>query len=153
MATQGCPCGNYGNPNGTCTCTQTQIQGYMSRISGSLLDRIDIHVEVPAVKYAEFSSKRSGEPSAAVRAKVKKAREAQRERFRGRKGLFKNADMSRPEVHLRDRDPVDRARSGRAGAIASASGGSSIEVELGIEYGLSTCIGTEHECIKTAHCS
>ncbi len=52
-----CPCGNYGNPNGTCTCTQTQIQRYMSKISGPLLDRIDIHVEVPAVKYAELSSK------------------------------------------------------------------------------------------------
>ncbi len=97
MATQVCPCGNYGNPNGTCTCTQTQMQRYMSKISGPLLDRIDIHVEMPAVKYAELSSKRSGEASAAVRARVKKAREIQRERFKGRKGLFKNADMSRSD--------------------------------------------------------
>ena len=116
MATQGCPCGNYGNPNATCSCpqdptdSQVQIQRYMSKISGPLLDRIDIHVEVPAVKYAELSSKKSGEASASVRARVEKAREIQRERFKGRKGLFKNADMSRPEEHLRDRDPADRAR-------------------------------------------
>jgi len=98
MATQGCPCGNYGNPNGTCSCTQTQIQRYMSRISGPLLDRIDIHVEVPAVKYVELSSKRSGEPSSAVRSRVMMAREVQRERFKGRKGLFKNADMQSKEI-------------------------------------------------------
>ena len=82
----------------------------MSKISGPLFDRIDIHVEVPAVEYAELSSKKSGEASASVRARVEKAREIQRERFKGRKGLFKNADMSRPEEHLRDRDPADRAR-------------------------------------------
>ena len=116
MATQGCPCGNYGNPNATCSCNQTQIQRYMSKISGPLLDRIDIsvgsfrHVEVPAVKYAELSGKKSGESSSAVGTRVKKAREIQRERFKGRKGLFKNADMSRPEEHLRDRDPADRAK-------------------------------------------
>ncbi len=93
-----CPCGNYGNPNATCSCNQMQIPRYMSKISGPLLDRIDIHVEVPAVKYAELSSKKSGEPSSAVRARVKKAREIQRERFKGRKGLFKNADMQSKEI-------------------------------------------------------
>ncbi len=98
IATQGCPCGNYGNPNATCSCNQMQIQRYMSKISGPLLDRIDIHVEVPAVKYAELSSKKSGEPSSAVRTRVKKAREIQRERFKGRKGLFKNADMQSKEI-------------------------------------------------------
>ncbi len=97
MATHPCPCGNFGNPNATCSCNQVQIQRYMSKISGPLLDRIDIHVEVPAVKYAELSSKKSGEPSSAVRSRVKKAREVQRERFKGRKGLFKNADMSRSD--------------------------------------------------------
>ncbi len=93
-----CPCGNYGNPNASCSCSQVQIQRYMSKISGPLLDRIDIHVEVPTVKYAELSSKISGEPSSAVRARVKRAREIQRERFKGRKGLFKNADMQSKEI-------------------------------------------------------
>ncbi len=93
-----CPCGNYGNPNATCSCSQVQIRRYMSKISGPLLDRIDIHVEVPAVKYAELSSKKSGEASASVRARVEKAREIQRERFKGRKGLFKNADMQSKEI-------------------------------------------------------
>ncbi len=93
-----CPCGNYGNPNATCNCSQVQIQRYMSKISGPLLDRIDIHIEVPAVKYSELSSKKIGESSVAIRMRVKKAREIQRERFRGRKGLFKNADMQSKEI-------------------------------------------------------
>jgi magnesium chelatase family protein len=58
----------------------------------------EIHVEVPAVKYAELSSKRSGEPSSAVRSRVMRAREVQCERFKGRKGLFKNADMQSKEI-------------------------------------------------------
>ncbi len=102
-----CPCGNYGNPNATCNCTPPTIQRYMSKISGPLLDRIDIHVEVPAVRYAELSSKKLGEPSSSVRERVKKARELQRERFTGRKGLFKNADMQSKEI--REFCQVDKA--------------------------------------------
>ena len=85
----------------------TMIQRYMSRISGPLLDRIDIHVEVPAVKYSELSSKRTGEPSRAIRERVKRAREFQRERFGGRKGLFKNADMESREI--REFCQIDKA--------------------------------------------
>jgi len=107
MATHRCPCGNFGNPNATCGCTPTTIQRYMSKISGPLLDRIDIHVEVPAVKYAELSSKKMGEPSSAVRMRVKKARGIQRDRFAGRKGLFKNADMQSKEI--REFCQVDKA--------------------------------------------
>jgi magnesium chelatase family protein len=102
-----CPCGNYGSPGASCTCTPVQIQRYMSKISGPLLDRIDIHVEVPAVKYAELSSRRSGEPSKAIRERVTKAREIQSKRFQGRKGLFKNADMQSKEI--REFCQVDRA--------------------------------------------
>jgi len=93
-----CPCGNHGAPGSRCTCTPVQIQRYMSKISGPLLDRIDIHIEVPAVKYAELSSKRSGEPSKVIRERVMKAREVQNKRFAGRKGLFKNADMQSKEI-------------------------------------------------------
>jgi magnesium chelatase family protein len=93
-----CPCGNYGNPNQECSCTQMQIQKYVGKISGPLLDRIDIHVEVPAVKYSELSSKRTGERSEEIRARVMNARSVQSARFRGRKGVYSNADMQSKEI-------------------------------------------------------
>lgn len=93
-----CPCGNYGVPGGNCTCTSNQIQKYMSKISGPLLDRIDIHIEVPPVKYSELSSRRDGESSSVIRERVKKAREIQMKRFQGRAGLFKNADMRTKDI-------------------------------------------------------
>ena len=98
MAAQGCPCGNYGNSNVECTCTPVQIQKYVGKISGPLLDRIDIHVELPAVKYSELASKRAGENSSTVRRRVIHARSAQAERFRKRRGLFSNADMDSKEI-------------------------------------------------------
>lgn len=93
-----CPCGNYGNPNKECSCTATQIHKYTSKISGPLLDRIDIHVEVPAVKYQELTSFRMGENSETIRERVVKARTIQEERFKERKGVFKNADMSSKDI-------------------------------------------------------
>ncbi len=98
IATQGCLCGNYGNPQQECTCTPMQIQKYVGKISGPLLDRIDIHVEVPAVKYTELASKRAGEFSSAIRERVIQAREIQARRFAGSKGLFSNADMESKEI-------------------------------------------------------
>jgi magnesium chelatase family protein len=88
-----CPCGNFGNPQQECSCSPNQIQRYLSKISGPLLDRIDIHVEVPAVKYQEIASDRSGEASVNVRQRVIGARKIQLERFESSKGIFKNADM------------------------------------------------------------
>jgi magnesium chelatase family protein len=88
-----CPCGNFGNPNAECTCSPQQIQRYMSKISGPLLDRIDIHIEVAAVRYQELSSKRKGEPSARVRERVVRARDVQAARYAGRGGVRRNADM------------------------------------------------------------
>jgi len=93
-----CPCGNYGNSLQECTCTPTQIQKYMGKISGPLLDRIDIHVEVPAVKYNELASKKTGESSAVIRNRVVKAREIQSKRFQNHTGLFCNADMESKEI-------------------------------------------------------
>lgn len=83
-----CPCGYYGDPTHSCTCTIQQIQKYRSRISGPLLDRIDIHVEVPAVNFKELTSERSGEPSAVVRERVQRAREIQLKRFVNEKRCF-----------------------------------------------------------------
>jgi magnesium chelatase family protein len=93
-----CPCGNFGNPYQHCTCTPQQIQRYLAKISGPLLDRIDIHIEVPPVKYQELSSDRSGEPSAVIRERVIRARQIQAERFRGLPGIYKNADMGTQEI-------------------------------------------------------
>lgn len=74
------------------------IQKYMAKISGPLLDRIDLHIEVPAVKYKELASKESGETSAAIRGRVMEARTLQRRRFTGHRGLFANADMQSKEI-------------------------------------------------------
>ncbi len=93
-----CVCGWFGDPSHECSCTPVQIQKYMAKISGPLLDRIDIHIEVPAVKYKELSDKRLSEPSSKIRERVMRAREIQLERFRGRKGLFKNADMQSKDI-------------------------------------------------------
>jgi magnesium chelatase family protein len=89
-----CPCGNFGNPTHQCTCSPAQIQRYLGKISGPLLDRIDIQTEVPVVKYQELSSKSTGERSSEVRERVIRARDIQIERFKKLKNVFKNADMS-----------------------------------------------------------
>lgn len=89
-----CPCGYYSDSNNKCSCSQKDVQRYMARVSGPLLDRIDIHIEVPAVKFSDLSSDRCGEPSEAVRARVVSAREIQLERFKKRGGFFCNADMT-----------------------------------------------------------
>lgn len=93
-----CPCGYYTDPHKECTCTPLAIQKYMAKVSGPLLDRIDLHIEVPAVKYKELASKELGEKSSSVRDRVIGARQIQAARFRGRKGLFANADMQSKEI-------------------------------------------------------
>jgi magnesium chelatase family protein len=93
-----CPCGNFGNPNHECTCTPMVIQKYMAKISGPLLDRIDIHIEVPAVKVAELALKKQGEPSELVRGRVMHARELQLQRFTKQRNLFSNAGMQSKEI-------------------------------------------------------
>ncbi len=93
-----CPCGNFGNPYQECTCTPAQIQKYQSKISGPLLDRIDIHIEVPTVKFQELSSNSAGESSASIRERVIAARKIQEKRFSGVKNIYKNADMGSKEI-------------------------------------------------------
>ncbi len=78
-----CPCGYYGSKGKKCTCNENQIKKYLSRVSGPLLDRIDIHVEVPAVEYQDLSSTFKAEPSAEIRKRVNKARAFQTARFEG----------------------------------------------------------------------
>ena len=76
-----CPCGYYGDSVKACTCSAAMVTKYQKRISGPLLDRIDIHIEVPRVEYEKLSDDRLGEPSAAIQARVEAARQRQRERF------------------------------------------------------------------------
>ena len=83
-----CPCGNFGNPLQACTCNSQQIQKYMAKISGPLLDRIDIHIEVPSVKITELQQKKDGEKSISIRERVIKAREIQQKRFADKKIYF-----------------------------------------------------------------
>ena len=89
-----CPCGYMTDPSRQCRCTPFDIQRYHARMSGPLLDRIDIHVEVPAVRYQELTRGTPGESSAVVRERVLRAREVQLRRFAGRPGIFSNAQMS-----------------------------------------------------------
>jgi magnesium chelatase family protein len=92
-----CPCGYYGDAVKECTCSNQVITRYQKRISGPMLDRIDIHIEVPRVDYEKLSDDRLGEPSADVRSRVEAARERQRQRF-GESELACNADMRPAEV-------------------------------------------------------
>jgi len=97
-----CPCGYYGDSKKACTCSQGAILKYQKRISGPLLDRIDIHINVPRVEYDKLSDKRFGESSSAVQERVEKARKNQRKRFsnHGDKKtiIYNNADMGNAEI-------------------------------------------------------
>jgi magnesium chelatase family protein len=88
-----CPCGFFNDPTRECSCTPAMIQRYISRISGPLLDRIDIHVDVPAVKYSDLSSKAPGESSGSIRERVTRARQRQQQRFQ-KERVFANAQMT-----------------------------------------------------------
>src|SRR5579859_4868667 len=92
-----CPCGFYSDPVKECTCSAMMIARYQKKISGPLLDRIDIHVEVPRVDYEKLSDKRQAEDSKTIRARVQAARERQLERFKGTK-MTCNAEMGPTEV-------------------------------------------------------
>ena len=94
-----CPCGYYGDPTHHCVCTPGQIQRYMNKISGPLLDRIDIHCEIQAVPFAQLSQMQPGEPSAVIRERVIAARKKQEERFRPYKGIHCNAQMTERMLH------------------------------------------------------
>ena len=94
-----CPCGYYGDPTHHCACTPGQIQRYMNKISGPLLDRIDIHCEIQAVPFAQLSQMRPGEPSESIRERVIRARKIQEDRFQSYKGIHCNAMMTEKMLH------------------------------------------------------
>lgn len=88
-----CPCGYFGHPTRECTCSDTAVKNYLGKISGPLLDRIDIQIEVPPVHYDELVSKEKSESSAEIRKRVERARKVQLERFKN-DGIFCNAQMT-----------------------------------------------------------
>ena len=92
-----CPCGYYSDPNNECACTLPQIKRYRSKISGPLMDRIDIHIEVPAVKYRDLASRDPGEPSREIKKRVDRARRVQLDRFEGMK-IYCNAQMTNRQI-------------------------------------------------------
>jgi magnesium chelatase family protein len=104
-----CPCGYLGDPLHSCSCGPLAIERYRSRISGPLLDRIDIHLEVPAVAYGDLAGEHSGEDSASIRIRVEQARAVQRMRFRDQRGVYANAHMSARDLrrHCRLSEPVE----------------------------------------------
>jgi len=95
-----CPCGYATDPNNECACSAQMIQRYMSRISGPLLDRIDIHIEVPAVPFQELADKEEGESSKDIQGRVQKARDVQLFRFKKSDNLFSNAQMESQDLKL-----------------------------------------------------
>ena len=99
-----CPCGYWGDPTHNCSCSPSMVTRYQKRISGPLLDRFDIHMDVPRVDYEKLASDRAGESSAAVRTRVLAARERQHTRF-DESGLTCNADMG--PAHIREYCELD----------------------------------------------
>ena len=88
-----CPCGYYNHPTKTCVCNPGQVQRYLNKISGPLLDRIDLQIEIIPVPFEKISDTREGESSAAIRARVIAARKIQEERYKDEEGIHCNAQM------------------------------------------------------------
>jgi len=101
-----CPCGFYADRHRECTCTLPQVQRYRAKVSGPLLDRIDIQIEVPAIRFQEMASESSGEQSESIRKRVNQARKIQLERFAGKK-IHSNAQMT--SKHLKKYCQIDEA--------------------------------------------
>ena len=93
-----CACGYFGDPKRECRCTPTQIQSYRNKISGPLLDRIDLHVEVPAIRYQHLAAATGGESSAAIRQRVVAARRIQQDRFKTLRRVNNNSGMRSREI-------------------------------------------------------
>lgn len=93
MGTQGCPCGFYNHPDKECVCAPGVVQKYLNKISGPLMDRIDLHVEVTPVSFNELSSDKKFEKSESIRERVIQARQIQAKRFEGKENLYSNAQM------------------------------------------------------------
>ena len=120
-----CPCGNFGSPDRECRCTPSEIRRYVNKLSGPLLDRIDLHVEVDGVSYDELQGEAPAESSAEIKARVEKARAVQRERYAGKK-YFTNSGMDSADMRKycklsREGDDILREAYERLNLTARAS--------------------------------
>jgi len=93
-----CPCGYYTHPSRECRCSVTQVQHYNNKISGPLLDRIDLHIEAPAVEYSDLSKLEDAESSSEIHTRVVEARRIQLERFKRNRRISVNADIGPKEI-------------------------------------------------------
>lgn len=94
-----CPCGFLNDPKRDCVCTPTQVERYRNRLSGPLLDRIDIHINVPAVPFKDLTNIEAGESSEIIKERVTRAREIQKQRFAERQGIYSNSQMSTKDLN------------------------------------------------------
>ena len=117
-----CPCGYYGDSQKPCTCAYALVTKYQKRISGPLLDRIDIHIEVPRVDYEKLSGDRVGEPSECIRARVQAARNIQSKRFanNGASDIVCNADMRAEKIRQHCKLPEEGQSLMRAATLCCA---------------------------------
>ena len=93
-----CPCGYYGHPSHRCTCSSSMVSRYLTRVSGPLLDRLDLHVEVPPVEYDQLSAREKAESSEQIRHRVEKARRLQQDRYQ-KNGITCNARLTPDLLH------------------------------------------------------
>lgn len=143
-----CPCGYYGDPNHACRCTSQQIQRYRARLSGPLLDRIDIHIEVPAVAYKELVGEPNAERSEDIRQRVIAARSIQQKRF-GRSQIYCNAQMS--NRHLKKWCAVDRETSDLLEVAVDKMGLSARALNRIIKIGRTIADLSQEEAIAAGH--
>src|SRR5687767_2826938 len=143
-----CPCGYYGDPRRACSCAPGAIGRYQKRISGPLLDRIDIHLEVPRIPHEQLSDRRPGETSAAIQERVARAREIQATRFAGTT-LLTNADMGPKE--LRQHAALDDATETLLGAAVRQMGLSARAYHRVLKLARTIADLAAEEQIATAH--
>ena len=144
-----CPCGYYGDPTHTCVCTPGQIQRYLNKISGPLLDRIDIQCEITPVPFKDISKAAPGEPSADIRERVIAARAIQSERYKDCKGTYCNAQMTERMIHRfaePDADGINMLRMAMERLSLSARAYNRI---LKVARTIADLEGSEH--VKTEH--
>ncbi|MEN8142515.1 MAG: ATP-binding protein, partial [Thermodesulfobacteriota bacterium] len=144
-----CPCGYLGDPGHECICNSMQAQRYNSRLSAPLLDRIDIHVEVPAVPYKEISDSRKPESSVSIRERVSRVRKIQQQRFNGRKSVMVNSRMTPGDLekHCALAPEADRLLEQAASRLSMSA--RSCHRALKISRTIADLDGKEH--IETSH--
>lgn len=145
-----CRCGYFGHPTRTCTCSPQEVKRYVSRISGPLLDRIDIEVELPSISYGELSAKETtGERSADIRARVVRARAFAAERMRGEEGIFCNAQLD--AAGIRKYCVTDAAADAMLGAAYDRMGLSARGYDRIMRVARTIADLAESECIHAEH--